>query len=126
VKNQQELIDLLIRSINDKPDKLHGDYTPSVHQLIEIGAPALKQVLELMLSDVEDTRLRAQRVIEGITMAMYGFRMGHGWQNEQGPEQWQMFWNSLGELNYDTPIEDRSKSLRKWKQWLEQQPFHGE
>jgi hypothetical protein len=111
-------IEQLIHDIDDRPDKLHGDYTPSVHKLIEIGEPALKQTLKLMLSTSEETRLRAQRVIEGVTMGMYGFRTGHGWNNEKGRLEWFNLWDSLGKLSYKASSELRSESISKWMQWI--------
>jgi hypothetical protein len=108
----------LIQDINNNPDKLHNDYTPSVHKLIKIGEPALEQTVKLMLSTSEDTRLRAQRVIEGVTMEMHGFRFGHGWDNDEDRIEWLKLWASLGNLSYDASSELRSKSVGKWMQWL--------
>ena len=63
-------IEQLVNRINEKPDVLHSDYTPAVHQLIKIGLPALKNgVLELLLSNDDRTRMRAQRVLEEIALA---------------------------------------------------------
>jgi hypothetical protein len=111
-------IEQLIQDINNNPDKLHNDYTHSVHELIKIGEPALEPTLKLILSPSEDTRLRAQRVIEGITMEMYGFRFGHGWDDDKDRTEWLKLWTSLGNLSYDASSESRSKSMDKWMQWI--------
>lgn len=111
-------IDNLVRSLNADPDKAHSDYTPAVHKLIEIGEPALNAVLDLLLVEDEVTRLRAQRVIEGVTMQTYGFRFGLGWSNEQGSAEWQRLWEAMGNLDYKAPTESRIQSVQLWKQWL--------
>lgn len=110
----------IIREIDQHPDKLHSDYTPSVHRLIEIGETALDPVLELMLLDRRETRLRAQRVIEGITMKLFGFEVGHGWKSEQDSLDWQIMWHALGNLDYDDSQEKREASVDLWKQWISQ------
>jgi hypothetical protein len=113
-------IERLIDQIDQAPDKLHGDYTPAVYQLIDIGRPALPDALGLMLSAEEPTRLRAQRVLEGITMGLYGFRPGRGWPHERDEEAWRSFWAGLGNLSYDAPAAARKESVRLWRQWLAQ------
>ncbi len=113
-------IERLIQQIDESPDKLHGDYTPSVYRLIEMGEPVLSQVLSLMLSHGEMTRLRAQRVLEGVTMKRFGFQVGKGWVNPQDEERWQRFWNDLGDLSYDAPLETRVQASNRWREWLAQ------
>lgn len=71
-----ERVKSLISRINDNPDKLHIDLTPAVGQPRRIGKPALLPCLELMLTDDVYTRLRAQRVIEGVVMIQHGFVFG--------------------------------------------------
>ena len=65
----------LIATINDSPDPSHGDLTPSVHALVQLGVPALPSVLPLLMSDDKWTRLRAQRVLERTTRAWVRERM---------------------------------------------------
>jgi len=114
-------IDRLARMINADPDKLHSDYTPAVHRLIEIGDSALQSALDLVLSDDEMTRLRAQRVLEGVTMRMHGFQFGQGWASAQGSADWERLWNSLGDLDYKAPLESRLQSVKWWREWLSRQ-----
>lgn len=116
----QSEIERLARNINEGPDKLHGDYTPAVHGLIEIGEPALPAALDLMLSDDRDTRQRAQRVVEGVTMRAHGFRAGRGWDTGRGEDEWRRFWQSLGDLDYDSPPEARARAVDQWRRWLAQ------
>jgi len=110
----------LIRTINDDADILHSDYTPSVNRLIEIGMPSVDPVLELMLSDDEETRVHAQRVLTDITARQHGFTPGRGWSVRQQHE-WRDFWIQLGALNWNDPIEKRRESVRLWREWLSTQ-----
>jgi hypothetical protein len=66
----------LVQSIDDNPDPLHADDTPSVHRLIEKGLPSVSPVLMLMMSESQHTRMRAQRVLEGVTVKQFGFVAG--------------------------------------------------
>jgi hypothetical protein len=114
----QNEISSLLRRINDDPDKLHGDSTPAVERLIDLGEPALAPVLELMLASDSDTRLRAQRVLEGVTMASQGFRRGQGWLETEGEERWRRFWASLGNLDWRAPAERRAEAVARWHAYL--------
>jgi hypothetical protein len=111
-------IERLVRQINASPDKLHGDYTPAVLKLIEIGEPALPAVLPLMVSEERETRLRAQRVLEGVTMAMFGFRIGHGWTRPGGEEAWRRLWDDLGGVSAEDSPERRAQAVDRWTRWL--------
>ena len=112
-------IDALVARINDKPDVLHSDYTPAVHELIEIGERAFPRVLPLMESDDVKTRLRALRVLEVGTLKMYGFSPGHGWERVDGEQRWRVFWRSLGDLRHDASLSSRRRSVRLWREWIQ-------
>jgi hypothetical protein len=108
----------LIKVIDNDPDELHFDYTPTVHDLIKVGRPAIGPLLDVMLEDPSAKRLHAQRAIEGITMQMNGFRFGRGWDDPTGEARWLELWKSLGSLRYDASPDERSKSVAKWRTWL--------
>ena len=108
----------LIKRIDDQPDKLHGDYTPAGAQLIDLGEPALAPVLDLMLAEDGATRMRAQRVLEGITMKTYGFVQGKGWMNAIGETRWRDFWLGLGNLDWEASKTARERSVSLWRHWL--------
>lgn len=109
----------LITKINEEPDKLHRDRTPAVRALIEIGEPALGPVLELMLAPQRETRLRAQRVLEGVTLRLHGFRPGHGWEDRSHEADWRRFWKSLGDLDWDAPEAERAAAVARWREWVQ-------
>lgn len=113
-----EPIKSLIAHINDDPDLLHSDYTPAVFELIEVGEPALRPVLRLMLSQHRKTRQHAERVIAGVTEAQYGFVRGRGWKNREQEAEWRHFWNDLGNLDDEATLEQRCASVALWNQWL--------
>src|SRR5215210_2755978 len=77
-------VQALYARLNDDPDLLHADYTPAVHKLIRVGRPALPRAVDLMLTGDEDTRMRAQRVLEGVTSVEHGFVFGQGWTRPDG------------------------------------------
>jgi hypothetical protein len=108
----------LIAKIDDDPDILHTDYTPAVHKLIKIGKPAIDPVLDLMLASDKLTRLRAQRVLEGITMKTFGFVVGQGWTKDKGEMMFKEFWTKLGDLNWEADAEMRKNAVKKWREWL--------
>jgi hypothetical protein len=113
----------LYAQLNLNPDIAHSDYTPAVHELIRVGRPAVPRGLELMLSEDEDTRLRAQRVLEGVTLVEHGFVFGQGWTRQDGEANFRRFWARLGELNYRAPPDKRAASVELWRAWLaEEQP----
>lgn len=114
----QDEIEKLIERIDENPDWLHSDYTPAVDRLIEIGEPALGPAVELLLSERRVTRMRAQRVLEGVTMRMFGFRPGRGWNSPEQSEEWETLWESLGDISYDDPRESREAAVDSWERWL--------
>jgi hypothetical protein len=116
--NLDEQLDKLVCTIDDDPNPLHSDYTPSVDELIELGDVAIPRMLDLMLSDNEDTRLHAQRVLEGIILKRYGFVRGRSGLKPKGEEEFRAFWKSLGGLNWEAPREERERAVKLWRVWL--------
>lgn len=118
----EQRIASLIESIDDDWDVLHSDYTPAVRRLIKIGPPAIEPLLELMLVDNSFTRTHAQRALAGIVKTMLGYEYGKGWPEgiREGNERFLRLWRALGDLHEDAPSEERQKSVRKWREWLDQ------
>ncbi len=111
-----------IDRLDQNPDLLHVDYTPVVHRLIEIGAPALAPALDLMISADEMTRLRAQRVIEGVILVERGFVFGSGWSRgdaRANDAAFREFWHTLGNLQYERPLDERRHAVELWREWLD-------
>jgi hypothetical protein len=111
----------LVNRLNQQPDKLHSDNTPAVNELIAIGVPVLEQVLPLMLGENRDTRLRALRVTEMVTMKLHGFRPGSGWLRTGDEHAWRELWKAMGELTADAPASARAAAVGRWMEWLRAQ-----
>ena len=88
-----DAIEALARTIDDSPDPLHFDVTPSVQALSAIGRPALPVVLALLDSHEPRTRQRAQRVLDAVAERNDSYR-------------------------WDAPEQERAESLRRLRQWL--------
>ena len=113
-----ETLDDLVRTINDNPNMRHRDYTPSVHKLIALGDASIPRMLDLMLSNDRDTRLRAQTVLQDIAVLKHGFVPGRGWPNDASEERYRALWKSLGDLDWNAPREDRERAVKLWREWL--------
>ena len=113
----------LISELDENPDVLHGDYTPAVRKLIDIGQPAIVPILDVMVTDDNQlSRLRAQRVLEGVTMQMHGFEFGQGWRSSDDENNWLKFWASLGNLDWKSTLAERLLAVEAWKShdWKEE------
>lgn len=111
-------IERLVAAINEHPDPLHGDRTRAGEALVRHGLAALPRVLPLLEDDQEFTRLRAQRVLEGVTQA---------WVRERSPARpltrgdtraWQQLWRENGAYDWRGSAESRAESVRLWHEWV--------
>ncbi len=114
-------VEHLATTINDDPDKAHGNWTPAVYDLIKIGKPAIPTLLDLMVSGDEMTRRRADFALQGITLQMYGFEFGQGWRSNR-EDEWRAFWASLGSLDWHDSEQKRKDAVQLWRRWLKEQP----
>lgn len=109
----------LVQTINDSPDMLHIDYTPSVHLLCGCGLEAIKGIVPLLNSENNLERLRAQRVLEGVINRKYGWKGGVGFPHgSEDEEKVKILMEENGNYQYNASIENRSASIEKWEQWL--------
>src|SRR5262249_20328998 len=109
----------LVKHINENPDFLHGDYTPAVWELIKIGLPSLKYgVLELLLSNNPEERIRAERVLTGVSMEVIGLRLGSGPKDPSLETKWRDLWKANGSYDWSGSAESRGQSVIKWRQWV--------
>jgi hypothetical protein len=90
-------LEACLRTLNDAPDPLHADRTPAVQCLIEIGTPALAPLIDLLASDDRDTRMHAERAVQGVTRRRFGFD-GFAWP-EGAMERWMDWWDAI---DYDS------------------------
>ncbi|HEY4114164.1 MAG TPA: hypothetical protein VGM17_08905 [Rhizomicrobium sp.] len=111
-------INELLARLNEAPDKLHSDHTPAVEELIAQGETVIAPVLPYAADGDEPTRMRAQRVLEGITMASLGFVPGKGWPDAAAEDRWRALWHSLGDLDWRAPAAQRVHAIALWQAWL--------
>ncbi|HZE70838.1 MAG TPA: hypothetical protein VE135_15115 [Pyrinomonadaceae bacterium] len=118
---QDAEIKMLIQTIDDDPDRLHLDHTASVQRLIELGLPAAMAVLDLLNATDSLTRLRAQRVLEGVVMQLHGWTPGRGYADSEGQGKTLSLLKANGDYQADAPPRKRRKAIEKWQRWLEVQ-----
>jgi len=108
----------LIATINDSPDPSHGDLTPSVLALIQLGLPALPSVLPLLGSEDKWTRLRGQRVLERTTRAWVRERAPGRSASREADYTWMELWQDNGAYDWEAPPEARTAAIERWRTWL--------
>jgi len=108
----------LVAAINDHPDAAHGDYTPAVHALVRIGVEALPALLPLLKSADAFTRMRAQRVLEGVTRAWVRARTPSPRLSQRPGSVWQALWRDNGNYDWHADAEMNAASIARWKAWL--------
>ncbi len=113
-ETDQARIEALAATIDAHPEPLHADYTAEVRALIAIGLPSLAAVLPLLMADAELTRLRAQRVLEGVTRAW----AGAPGRDRARRREWEALWLRHGDYDWRAPATMRAASVRQWQDWL--------
>ena len=106
-------IEHLVATLDAHPEPLHADYTAEVRALVRIGLPALPAVLPLLMAEAEITRLRAQRVLEGVTRA---WAAGHAAAAPQ--RAWEALWLEQGAYDWRAPAAARAAAMARWQAWL--------
>ena len=115
-----EALNACLKTLNDDADKLHADYTPSVHCLIEIGLIALMPLTDSLLAADEMTRLRAQRAVEGITQNIWIQKVS---DKEIAEEEWRSWWTSLGYRYDQNDIHQRERGVLSLRNWIRKQQY---
>jgi hypothetical protein len=92
--DHEQALAACLRTLDDAPDPLHADRTPAVQCLIEIGEPALSPLVDLLAADDRDTRIHAERAVQGITRRRFGFD-GFAWP-AGAMERWMKWWSDIG------------------------------
>jgi HEAT repeat protein len=111
-------LEAAIQTINDAPNQMHLDLTPSVFALGGMGLSAVTALLDLMMNDDENTRLHAQRALEMIVGRQHGFEIGHGFPTPDAEQQALAQWQANGNFDYAAPAEARGAAVEKWRDWL--------
>src|SRR5271155_405066 len=115
--NRLSALSACLQTINDGPDELHGDITPSVLALGQMGLSAVPSLLDLLTHDDTMTRLHAQRALEIILERRQGYIRGKG-QPEADGLGIRELWRANGDYDYSADAETRAASVSKWRRWL--------
>lgn len=112
-------IERLVAAINEHPDHLHGDRTPAVDALVAHGLPALPHILPLLESEDQLTRLRAQRVLEGVTHAWAQAHATARPLTHADTRAWHQLWADNGAYDWQAPPAARHEAVGRWRTWLQ-------
>lgn len=107
-----------LQTLNDAPDPLHLDRTPSVAALGEMGLKPVPSLLESLMDKDETTRLHSQRALELILSRRHGFRSGQGFPSPEAEEKMRAEWRNNGDYDYGADAKRRGEAVAKWRQWL--------
>lgn len=111
----------LIADLDQNPDPLHGDMTPSVRKLGALGEQVIPYLEEPLSSSDENRRLHAERVLEDVLQRRFGFVAGRGWTQADGETKFVELWKRNGSYAHDAPEELRQKAVAAWMAWHQQQ-----
>lgn len=107
-----------VARIDADADPLHSDYTPEVGRLIENGLPGACAVVDLLLADSRDTRMHAQRVMEGVLLGEYGWRGGRGYPSSYAQDQSTAVAQAMG-YDWDAAPDALRTGAARWRAWLD-------
>jgi hypothetical protein len=108
----------LVGDIDADPNPLHGDITPSVLRLIELGLDGAEAVLDLLDAPDPVTRRHAQRVLEGVAMRRNGWVAGSGYTDARGEQAARDLIAQNGGYRADAPPGERAVAIAKWRAWI--------
>lgn len=111
----------LLATFDDNPSRRHGDFTPAVQRLTELGLPAIAATLHLLDHPNMLTRKRAQRVLDGVIMYQHGWEAGHGYPDPEQEKKVHALMATNGNYNAMAAPEDRQQAIEKWRVWLAQE-----
>jgi hypothetical protein len=108
----------LVDRLDADADPLHSDHTPSVHGLVERGVAGGCAVLDALGSENVDTRLHAERVVEGVIELRYGFRAGRGFRDQYDEERVATTLRAI-DYHHDGTLDARRRGIQRIRDWLE-------
>lgn len=114
----KDALEACVATINDAPDMLHYDITPSVVALSEMGIPALKATLPLLDSEDARTRQRAQKVFELVTFNEVSRAIRPRPLSDEARTAWMALWTENGYYQWDASEERRKAAVELWEEWL--------
>jgi len=113
----RDALQAALLTIDDAPNVLHNDLTPSVDTIAEIGMTALSHVLPLLEAENRLTRLHAQRILERVVFDVTA-RSSEKHLAQSAAEQ---LWIANGNYRWNADSDVRRASLARWRDWLRNQ-----
>jgi HEAT repeat protein len=113
-----DALEACLKTIDDAPDMLHYDTTPSVQALTKIGLPALHSLLPLLDAEDERTRQHAQKVLEQVTFNEIKKALNPPPLSPLATTEWRKVWESNGDYQWNGPAEQRRAAIKRWEQWI--------
>ena len=107
-----------LKTIDDAPDMLHYDITPSVQALTKMGFPALKSLLPLLDAANERTRQHAQKVLEQVTFNEVKKALNPPPLSPLATTEWRKLWEGNGSYQWNGPEDQRRAAIKRWEQWI--------
>lgn len=114
-----DMLQALQATLNDAPDPLHFEQTPSVLSLIELGMNALPTVFALLESPDGCTRQRAQFVLTSVVLRDINQRLRPRALTSDAQRAWEELQRANGSYQWDAPESERRGSVSLWKRWFE-------
>lgn len=107
-----------LATIDDAPDPLHYDVTPSVLALAQFGLSVLPSILPLLDSPEPRTRQHAQKVLELVTLDEVSHSVKPRALSDAARGQWMELWSRNGSYQWDASEGQRKEAMRLWEEWL--------
>lgn len=115
----EDALQACLKTIDDSPDMLHFEVTPSVRALTKMGLPALSSVLPLLDAENEETRRHAQKVLEQVTFDEIAKDVTATRGSPPVMTEWETLWKNNGPYQWNAPADQRRAAIERWKQWIE-------
>lgn len=117
-QNSPDAAAALVQTINDNPDMLRRESTPSVAALMDMGLESLPHILPLLDAHGRDTRLRAQTVLMRVTYDHVKNSMGEKAVKSDVDRTWNDLWRKNGDYHIDLPVDRRQRAIAAWAHWV--------
>jgi HEAT repeat protein len=113
-----DALEACLRTIDDAPDMLHYEITPSIRALTNMGFPVLKSLLPLLDAEDGRTRQHAQKVLEQVTFNEIKKALNPPPLSPLATTEWRKLWGSNGSYKWNDPGEQRRVAIKRWEEWI--------
>jgi hypothetical protein len=113
-----DALEACLATIDDSPDMLHYETTPSVAALSEMGIGVLSSTMPLLSAKNERTRQHAQTVLERVTFKEISRSHPSRPSSSKAKSIWKALWEKNGPYRWDAPEDQRQSAIKRWQKWL--------